>query len=76
MPVIPSSRSALQTLSDEGPQIINRLSLVAEQLSELLGEENQSRVTSILENVERSSGNLDQALNDVAAATRAILTKP
>lgn len=72
VPVIPSSRSALQTLSDEGPQIINRLSLVAEQLSELLGEENQSRVTSILENVERSSGNLDQALDDVATATQAI----
>ncbi|MFN3275010.1 MAG: MlaD family protein [Paracoccus sp. (in: a-proteobacteria)] len=72
VPVIPSSRSALQTLSDEGPQIINRLSLVAEQLSEILGPENQSRVTTILDNVERSSGNLDQALDDVATATAAV----
>jgi phospholipid/cholesterol/gamma-HCH transport system substrate-binding protein len=72
VPVIASSRSALQTLSDEGPQIINRLSLVAEQLAQLLGPENQTRVATILDNVERSSGNLDQALDDVATATSAI----
>ncbi|MCF3973265.1 MlaD family protein [Paracoccus salsus] len=72
VPVIPSSRSALQTLTDEGPQIISRLSLVAEQLAQILGEENQARVAMILGNVERSSGNLDQALDDVAEASKAI----
>ncbi|MFN3524878.1 MAG: MlaD family protein [Paracoccus sp. (in: a-proteobacteria)] len=72
VPVIASSRSALQTLTDEGPQIINRLSLVAEQLAQLLGPDNQNRVATILDNVERSSGNLDQALDDVATATSAI----
>ncbi|MBB1493207.1 MCE family protein [Paracoccus sp. MC1854] len=72
VPVIASSRSALQTLSDEGPQIINRLSLVAEQLSQILGPDNQGRVAAILDNVERSSGNLDKALDDVATATEAI----
>lgn len=72
VPVIASSRSALQTLSDEGPQIIARLSQVAEQLTEILGPDNQARVASILDNVDRSSGNLNQALDDVAAATDAI----
>nr|WP_111299586.1 MlaD family protein [Paracoccus saliphilus] len=72
VPVIPSSRSALQTLSDQGPQIINRLGLVAEQLSQILGPDNQDRVGMILANVERSSGNLDKALEDVAIATQAI----
>lgn len=72
VPVIPSSRSALQTLTDEGPQIIARLGLVAEQLTQILGPENQDRVSMILNNVERSSGNLDKALDDVAAATAAI----
>ena len=72
VPVIVSSRSALQTLTDEGPQIIARLSLVAEQLTQILGPQNQGRVAAILDNVERSSGNLDQALADVAAATDAI----
>ncbi|CAM3086451.1 MlaD family protein [Paracoccus nototheniae] len=72
VPVIASSRSALQTLTDEGPQIIERLGLVAEQLAQILGPDNQGRVASILDNVERSSGHLDQALDDVAAATDAI----
>lgn len=72
VPVIPSSRSALQTLSDEGPRILERLSQVAEQLNQLLGPENQARVSTILTNVERSSGNLDKALNDVATATDAV----
>ena len=49
IPEIRSSRSALQTLSDQGPQIIERLNVVAEQLTELLGEENQSRVNNILD---------------------------
>ncbi|WP_233490648.1 MlaD family protein [Paracoccus sediminilitoris] len=72
VPVIASSRSALQMLTDEGPRIIARLSLVAEQLTQILGPQNQGRVAAILDNVERSSGNLDQALADVAAATDAI----
>lgn len=72
VPVIPSSRSALQTLTDEGPQIIERLGIVAEQLTQILGPENQDRVAMILNNVERSSGNLDKALDDVATATAAI----
>lgn len=72
VPVIPSSRSALQTLTDEGPEMIARLNTVAEQLTVLFGEENQGRVTSILENVERSTANLDQAIADVSSATTAI----
>ncbi|WP_374300273.1 MlaD family protein [Paracoccus sp. (in: a-proteobacteria)] len=74
VPVIASSRSALQTLSDEGPQIISRLNLVAEEMSRILGEENQARITAILANVERSSGNLDQALDDMAQAAADIST--
>lgn len=72
VPVIASSRSALQTLTDEGPQIIARLGLAAEQLTQILGPRNQGRVAAILDNVERSSGNLDRTLADVAAATDAI----
>lgn len=72
VPAIPSTRSALQTLSDEGPQIIERLSEVAEELANLLGLENQARVANILGNVERSTGSLDQAVSDISAATGAI----
>lgn len=72
IPEIPAAPSALQTLSDQGPEIIARLNTVAEQLSQLLGEENQARVANILDNVERSSGNLDQAIADITAVTSAI----
>lgn len=72
VPVIPSTRSALQTLTDQGPEMIERLNVVAEQLTALFGPENQGRVTTILENVERSTGNLDQAIADVSKATASI----
>lgn len=72
VPIIPSSRSALQTLTTEGPQIIEKLNTVAQQLTELLGEQNQTRVATILDNVERSSANLDRAMDDISQATDAI----
>jgi len=72
VPVITASRSALQTLSDQGPEMLSRLNTVAEQLTRLLGDENQNRVRNILDNVERSSANLDQALADVTKATQSI----
>lgn len=72
IPVIAANRSALQTLSDQGPEMISRLNTVAEQMTRLLGEENQTRVTNILDNVERSSANLDKALADVTKATDSI----
>lgn len=71
-PVIVGNASVLQTLSNEGPQMISRLNTVAEQLTELLGDENQTRVRHILANVENSSANLDKALDDVSSATTAI----
>ncbi|WP_323032309.1 MCE family protein [Paracoccus sp. (in: a-proteobacteria)] len=72
VPVIAANRSALQTLSDQGPEMVSRLNTVAEQLTQLLGDENQSRVSNILDNVERSSANLDKALADVTTATESI----
>lgn len=72
VPEIPASRSVLQTLSDRGPEIVNRLGQIAEDLSELLGEENRARVAGILANIERSSANLDRTMADVSEATGAI----
>ena len=72
VPVIPANRSVLQTLSDQGPEMIERLNHVAAQLTVLLGDDNQARVRNILTNVENSSGNLDSAMADIASATDAI----
>lgn len=72
VPEIPANRSILQTLSDQGPEMIERLNNVASQLTVLLGDENQTRVRNILTNVETSSGNLEKAMTDIANATDAI----
>lgn len=72
IPVIEANRSVLQTLYDQGPEMISRLNTVAEQMTELLGPDNQSRVQNILTNVERSSTNLDKAMADISTATDAI----
>ena len=72
IPLIPSAPSALQTLTDQGPEIIEKLNTVAAQLTVLFGEDNQTRVANILDNIERSSASLDSALADVSAATSAI----
>ncbi|MFC3061839.1 MlaD family protein [Paenirhodobacter populi] len=72
VPVIPARATVLQSLSSHGPEMIERLNMVSEQLTQLLGEENQNRVSRILDNVERSSAHLDQALTDIAQATDAV----
>jgi phospholipid/cholesterol/gamma-HCH transport system substrate-binding protein len=70
--IIAANRSAFQTLSDQGPEMVSRLNTVAEQMTKLLGDDNQDRVRNILDNVERSSANLDKALRDVTKATDSI----
>lgn len=72
VPVIPAQRSALQALGQQGPEMLDRLSQVAGQLTELFGESNRTRVANILSNIEASSANLDQALTDISQATGAI----
>lgn len=72
IPIIVANASVLETLSNEGPQMISRLNHVAEQLTLLLGDDNQTRVRNILGNVERSSANLDQALADIGTAADGI----
>lgn len=72
VPVLESSKSALQKLATEGPEIIDKMATVADRLTQLLSRENLDRVSTILDNVERSSANLDQAISDVSATTGAI----
>ncbi|MEX5727583.1 phospholipid/cholesterol/gamma-HCH transport system substrate-binding protein [Rhodovulum iodosum] len=74
IPVIPAGRSVLQTLSEDAPAIIEEVLALTRQLTELLGPENQARITSILENLERSSGDLGRALDDFSSVTDTIAT--
>ncbi len=72
VPEIQASRSVLQAIGDEGPQMVSRLSDVAKTLNEILSKQNKERIIQILTNVEDASANLNKALSDVSDATGSI----
>jgi len=64
LPMIPSERSTVQLLVEDAPDLMVQANDLMAQLQALLGPENQTRVAGILQNLESSSGRLDQALTD------------
>ena len=64
VPMINAGQSVLQSLSQDAPEILAETLEVVRELRRLLGDENQGRVQTILENVERSSASFAQALDD------------
>ena len=72
VPDIEAGRSVLQTLTEDAPQVMEEVLVVLEQLRGLMGEDNQRRVEMILANVEDSSGNFSDALDDFAAVSGSI----
>ena len=71
-PRIEPGRSVLQTLTEDAPEVLNSALTVLQQLTDLLGEENQDRVNAILSNLESSSGNLASTLDDFAAVADSV----
>lgn len=74
VPQITAGRSVLQTLSEDAPEVVEELLAVARQLRDILGQENQDRVAAILVNLEASSADIGQALDDFSAVTGTIAT--
>lgn len=74
VPKIAAGRSVLQTLSEDAPEVVEELLAVARQLRDILGQENQDRVAAILTNLEASSADIGQALDDFSAVTGTIAT--
>lgn len=72
VPEIPAGRSVLQSLSEDAPAILDELLEVTRRISEVLGDENQQRVGNILANLDASSGELSQALEDFSAVTETV----
>ncbi|MFD1797096.1 MCE family protein [Paracoccus aurantiacus] len=72
IPVITSGRSTLQTLGQQAPELLARLNVLAGQLTQMTGDENQQRIANILSNTEAASASLDQTMKDVSRATDAI----
>lgn len=71
-PEIEAGRSVLQTLTEDAPEVLGSVLEVLEQLTELLGPENQARVNTILANLEASSGNLSSTLDDFSSVADSV----
>ncbi len=72
IPEIEAGRSALQSLTEDAPEIMAEALAVMERISDILNEENQQKVQAILDNLAQSSGSLSGALEDFAVVSQTI----
>jgi phospholipid/cholesterol/gamma-HCH transport system substrate-binding protein len=67
VPVIPTRTAGLGALLNNAPQLVERLSTLTERLTEVLSDENQKRLGSILANTDRLTGTLADSGPDIRA---------
>lgn len=67
-PVIPTKSSGLGALLNNAPQLVERLSTLTEKLNELMSDENQKRLGTILNNSARLTGALADSGPDLKAS--------
>lgn len=72
VPELQAGRSTIQSLTEGAPRILNETLQVLEQVNDLLGETNRSKVENILTNLEKSSGEISRALDSFAGFTDTI----
>lgn len=86
VPVIPSRPSQIDRLVQGAPQLINRATVLVEQITLLFNEDNRSLITGLLsdlktltgtlasrrENLERIIDNMDQASADIAVTVASL----
>ena len=65
-PVITSQPSAIQSLFEAGPELLNRAVLLLEDLSQVAGPENRAAVSTILTNLASATARLDETLTEVS----------
>ena len=72
VPVIEAERSVLQTLTEDAPDLVTEAITLLEQLQGFAGPDNQARVANLLENISRSSDELETALADFSEISRTV----
>ncbi|KUJ73146.1 hypothetical protein AVO45_15485 [Ruegeria marisrubri] len=65
--VIQSRRSALQSLFEGAPELLNKAIDLLEDLQSVVDEQNRQAVNELLDNLASASGRLDNALSDFEA---------
>lgn len=72
IPQIEAGRSALQSLTEDAPRILEETLAIMEGISGLVTDRNRDRIENILGNVEMASGNFAAALEDFSAVTSSV----
>lgn len=72
IPEITAGRSAIQSLTEDAPEILEEVLSAIRQVNEVLDAENLDRVGRILANLEDSSESFSVALDDFAAVSKSI----
>ncbi|WP_299648328.1 MlaD family protein [uncultured Tateyamaria sp.] len=62
--VIPSERSALQSVFEGAPELLERAISLLENIDDVFNEQNRTAAATILDNLSNASGRLDSALGD------------
>lgn len=62
--IIQSETSAIQTLLDGAPELLNRAIRLIEDVNEVFNTENRAKITEVLDNVASASARLDRTLED------------
>lgn len=66
LPIIPSTRSTVQALVEDAPDLLAQANALLRQLQGFVGPQNQGYVSNILRNADASSAKLDSALGEFA----------
>ena len=72
IPVITSERSLVQALTEDAPDMVAEAMAAIKEVRSFLGPENQAAVSNVLQNLDRASGQLDQALSDFSDISRTV----
>lgn len=67
VPIIPTKPGALGQLLNSAPELLERVTTLAERLTELTSDRNQASIAQILDNVEAISGALADRSPEIAA---------
>ena len=72
IPVIPGERSVVQSLTEDAPDLLQESIKLVREFQNIVGAENQAKVTGILGNIEAASGKLEQALADFTSISKTV----
>jgi len=72
IPMIQSELSVVQALTEDAPDLVAEAVAAIKDFRNVMGPENQTAVSNMLQNIEAASGQLEQALSDFSNISRTV----